>query len=154
MPHSPRALITLHRETLDGRLIDSKGLFCPLVAPILFNVGPKVYETIQVGQAYKFFDGARGVEAEIFLDEDLLPERVRGRQLYPGVDLDAHAIDGGRTTKTIVRGDLKAIYLDLGSCWEDMPALYWPIRYPQGTAQVPPAPAQSSDEWLPGSWTT
>jgi len=169
MPHSTRALVSMHEPTMDGTRIEASGLLFPLRLEIYVQVeGRKKnsHNLVSVGEAWRFIDANMGVEADIYLDEEKIPQEVRDWHLYPGIDLSTLAINGNSFGRLIYKAEVRAIYLEAGSPWDRMPPIYWPeappVQYATGVARAVdsidvlaeiPEPVLPEDErWVP--WET
>lgn len=170
MPHSTRALVSMHEPTIDGTRIEAEGLLFPLRLEIYVQVeGRKKnsHNLMSVGEAWRFINANMGVEAEVYLDEDKIPPEVRDWHLYPGIDLSTLAVNGNERGRLIYKAEVKAIYLEAGSPWDRMPPIYWPetapVQYATGVARavetldvidpVPPQRETESEPWFPWNET-
>lgn len=143
MPHSNRALISMHESMLDGTCVDSMGLLFPLRLEIYIRVEGRRkgrIDLISIGEAWRFIDASMGIEADVYLDEDKLPRDAQVRQLYPCLDLSMTAINGDNFHRMVYKAEVRAIFLDKGSLWDRMPPIYWPavpmVQYTTGTARA------------------
>lgn len=127
---------------VDGTSIDVSGLLFPLRLDIYVRTeGRKRSQNlVGVGEAWRFIDANLGVEAQILIDEDRIPDELRDLYLYPSVDLSTTAILGDNLRRLISKAETRAIYLEDSSFWEMMPPIYWPdvppVQYMVGTAQA------------------